>query len=95
MSHSSKPNYFKLIPKYLFRPKIDPLSLSNTNKSIMGFNLIYLWDKPDELKVMTKNIQDMNLKKPHIGKVFTFKNLMEALKYFQSGRSIGKVVVRL
>ena len=94
MSHSSRPDYLKLIPKYLFRPKVDPLSLSNMNKSIMGFNLIYLWDKPDELKVMIKDILNMNLQKPYIGKVFSFRNLMEALRYFQSGRSIGKVVVK-
>ena len=95
MSHSAKPDYLKLIPKYLFRPRVDPLSLSNLNKSIMGFNLIYLWDRPNELKVMIKNILEMNLKKPHIGKVYSFRNLMEALRYFQSGRSIGKVVVTL
>ena len=95
MSHSAKPDYLKLIPKYLFRPRVDPLSLSNLNKSIMGFNLIYLWDRPNELKVMIKNILEMNLKKPHIGKVYPFRNLMEALRYFQSGRSIGKVVVTL
>ena len=84
MSHSAKPDYLKLIPKYLFRPRVDPLSLSNLNKSIMGFNLIYLWDRPDELKVMIKNILDMNLKKPHIGKVYSIRNLMDALRYFQS-----------
>ena len=95
MSHSAKPDYLKLIPKYLFRPRVDPLSLSNLNKSIMGFNLIYLWDRPNELKVMIKNILEMNLKKPHVGKVYSFRNLMEALRYFQSGRSIGKVVVTL
>jgi len=95
MSHSAKPDYLKLIPKYLFRPRVDPLSLSNLNKSIMGFNLIYLWDRPNELKVMIKNILEMNLKKPHIGKVYSFRNLMEALRYFQSGRSIGKVIVTL
>ena len=93
MSQSSRPNYFKILYKYLTRPKVDPLSLSNTNKSIMGFNLIYLWDRPDELQVMIKEILNMNLKKPHIGKIFSFKNLMEALRYFQSGRSIGKVIV--
>ena len=94
MSQSSRPNYFKILFKYLTRPKVDPLSLSNTNKSIMGFNLIYLWDRSDELQVMIKEILNMNLKKPHIGKIFSFKNLMEALRYFQSGRSIGKVVVK-
>lgn len=94
MSHSPRPDYLKLIPRYLFRPKVDPLSLSNMNKSIMGFNLIYLWDRPDDLRVMAEQILKMELKRPYIGKVFSFKNLIEALKYFQSGRSIGKVIVK-
>jgi alcohol dehydrogenase len=95
MSTASRPNFLKIIPKYLTRPKVDPLSLSNTNKSIMGFNLIYLWDRPDELKAMAEDTLNMNLEKPHIGKVYPFNRLMDALKYFQSGRSIGEVVVRV
>ena len=94
MSKSSRPNLLKIIPKYLTRPKVDPLSLSNTNKSMMGFNLIYLWDKPDELKAMAEDTLNMHLEKPHIGKVYPFNRLMDALKYFQTGKSIGKVVVR-
>jgi len=94
MSQSSRPNYFNVFYKFLTRPKVDPLSLSNINKSVMGFNLIYLWDRPDELNTMAIEILKMNLKPPHIGKVFSFKHLIEALRYFQTGRSIGKVVVR-
>lgn len=95
MSNSSRPNLLKIIPKFLARPKIDPLSLSDTNKSVMGFNLIYLWDEPDQLKNMAENILKMNLKKPYIGKVFTFSKLIDALRYFQTGRSIGKVVIKV
>lgn len=95
MSNSPRPNLLKIIPKYLTRPKIDPLSLSDSNKSVMGFNLIYLWDKPEELKIMAQNILKMNLERPHIGKVCLFRKLVSALKYFQTGRSIGKVVVVL
>lgn len=95
MSQSSRPNYFKIIPKFLFRPKIDPLSLSNTNRSIMGFNLIYLWDKPNELKNMLLEILNMNIKPPHIGKVYTFNDLIIALRFFQSGKTIGKIVVKM
>ena len=94
MSQSPRPNYLSVLYKFLTRPKVDPLSLSNTNKSVMGFNLIYLWDRPDELREMANEILKMNLEKPYIGKVFSFENLIDALKYFQSGKSIGKVVVR-
>jgi alcohol dehydrogenase len=95
MSKSKSPNYFKIIPKFLFRPKVDPLSLSNINKSVMGFNLIHLWDKPDDLKNMSQEILKMNLKLPHIGKVYTFDDLIEALRFFQSGKTIGKVVIKI
>jgi alcohol dehydrogenase len=37
----------------------------------------------------------MNLKPPYIGKVYSFKNLIGALRYFQSGNTIGKVVVNV
>jgi NADPH:quinone reductase-like Zn-dependent oxidoreductase len=95
MSQSSRPNYFKVFFKYLTRPKVDPLELSNINKSVMGFNLIYLWDRPDELNDMASEILKMNLKPPHIGKVFSFDKLIDALKYFQTGKSIGKVVAKV
>ena len=95
MSQSSRPNYFKLIPKFLSRPKVDPLSLSNTNRSLMGFNLIYLWDKPDELKNMLLEILNLNIKPPYVGKVYTFDDLIVALKFFQSGKTIGKIVVKI
>ena len=94
MSHSSSPNYLNVLYRYLTRPKVDPLSLSNINKSVMGFNLIYLWDRPDDLRKMASEILNMNLAKPHIGKVFSFKHLIDALRYFQTGKSIGKVVVK-
>ncbi|MGB5530219.1 MAG: zinc-binding dehydrogenase [Ignavibacteriaceae bacterium] len=95
MSQSSRPNYLSVFYKFLTRPKVDPLSLSNFNKSVMGFNLIYLWDRPDELREMSEKILKMNLKKPHIGKVYSFENLIDALRYFQTGKSIGKVVVKI
>jgi alcohol dehydrogenase len=94
MSPSNRPNYFKVLIKYLTRPKVDPLSLSDKNRSVMGFNLIYLWDKPNELKNILFGILNMNLKPPHIGKVYPFDQLLEALRYFQSGKSMGKIVVK-
>jgi len=93
MSHLSRPNYFKLLFQYLTRPKVDPISLSDTNRSIMGFNLIYLWDKPDAMKRMLTKILNFNLKKPYVGNTFSFDKLPDALKLFQSGKTIGKIVV--
>ena len=93
MSHQSRPNYPKLLYQLITRPRVEPLSLSDTNRSIMGFNLIYLWDKPEEMKRMLTNILNFNLNKPFVGNTFTFDKLLDALKLFQSGKTIGKVVV--
>jgi len=95
MTHSSRPNYFKLLYQFLTRPKVDPLSLTDTNCSVMGFNLIYLWNKPGEMKRLIKIIFDMNLRKPYVGNIFTFDKLPDALRLFQSGKTVGKVVVRI
>jgi len=95
MSKSSRPNYPKVIYKYLTRPKVDPLSLSDTNRSVMGFNLIYLWDKPDYMKRIVDIIINYNLEKPYVGAIFNFDKLSAALKHFQSGKTVGKVVVNI
>ncbi len=95
MSHSSRPNYLNVLYKFLTRPKVDPLSLSNINKSVMGFNLIYLWDRPDELTSMAEEVLKIKINRPFIGKVYPFEKLVKALRYFQSGKTIGKIVVKV
>lgn len=93
-SHTSRPNYPKLIWKYLKRPKIDPLKLPSQNKSLMGFNLIWLYEKTELMHEMLDELQALQLKPQHIGHVFSFDELPEAIKLFQKGKTIGKVVVK-
>lgn len=90
---SNSPNLLRLAYQYLTRPKIDPLSMISSNKSLLAFNLIWLWDKIDELSVMLEKILEMQLPPPLIGKTFPFANARDALHYFKSGKSIGKVIL--
>jgi alcohol dehydrogenase len=92
-SHGFKPNYPRLIWKFLKRPKIDPLRLPTENKSLMGFNLIYLYDQTDMMHHMLKELQELQLKPQHIGQVFKFEEMHEAIRMFQQGKTVGKVVV--
>jgi alcohol dehydrogenase len=94
-SHSDKPEWLKLYWKYLNRPKIDPLRLPTQNKSIMGFNLIYLYEQTDMMHGMLKALQELQLKPQHIGQVFAFEEMHKAIKLFQKGETVGKVVVKL
>ncbi len=91
----SRPNPLKLIYKYLTRPKIDPMKMINTNRAVLGFNLIWLWEKKNDLQKYYNEITKLNLVKPIIGKVFTFTDLHKAVQYLQSGKSVGKVVVKV
>jgi len=90
---SDSPNIFKLGYQYLTRPKIDPLSMISSNKSLLAFNLIWLWDKIEELSLMLEKILEMHLSPPLIGKTFPFPNALDALHYFKSGKSVGKVIL--
>jgi NADPH:quinone reductase-like Zn-dependent oxidoreductase len=89
----NRPNYLKLIWKYLKRPKVDPLKMITENKSVMGFNLIWLYEKADLMKQLLQEIFELNLDAPYIGERFTFAELPEACKKFKEGNTVGKVII--
>lgn len=94
-THTSFPNYLELAYKYFTRPKVDILKLIEQNKSVMGFNLIWLYDKNEYMKKLLNEIIELNLDKPYIGEVFEFNQLPEAIRKFQSGNTFGKVVIKV
>jgi alcohol dehydrogenase len=94
-THTSFPNYLELAYKYFTRPKVDILKLIEQNKSVMGFNLIWLYDKNEYMKKLLNEIIELNLDKPSIGEVFEFNQLPEAIRKFQSGNTFGKVVIKV
>jgi alcohol dehydrogenase len=94
-SHGDKPDWLKLYWKYLNRPKIDPLRLPTQNKSLMGFNLIYLYEQTDMMHEMLTALQALQLRPQHIGHVFRFEEMHKAIHLFQKGETVGKVVVEV
>ena len=90
---NDRPNYLKLLWKHLLRPKVDPQSLAEINKGLLGFNLIYLYEQADLMHTLLKEIEDLHIGKPYIGQTFSFDQLPEAIRTFQGGKTIGKVVV--
>lgn len=94
-THTIFPNYLELAYKYFTRPKIDILKLIEQNRSVMGFNLIWIYENGDYLKSLLNEIIELNLAKPYIGEIFNFNQIPEAIKKFQSGKTFGKVVVKV
>ena len=87
--------WLKLGWKYVNRPTVDPTNLPGDNKSVMGFNLIWMFDKIVELGELLGGLTDLGLPAPKVGEVFTFDKLPSAIRVFQSGGTSGKVVVTL
>ena len=89
----NKLNPFTLAMKFLKRPKIDPLKLISDNKSMMGFNLIWLYEKKEVLEASLQALSQLAIGKPLVGHTFDFDSLKEAIALFQSGQTTGKVVI--
>jgi len=93
-SPGKRPNYFKVIYEHLTRPRIDPQAMSEVNKGILGFNLIYLYERVELMRSLIAELKELDIGKPHVGHTFEFDNLLEAIQLFQTGKTIGKVVIR-
>lgn len=92
-SHRATPDYLMLARRFLAMPRYHTLTLIESNKSILGFNLIWLYDRVDMLKRFFCEVQALELPSPHVGTVLPFDRLKEAVRLLQSGTTTGKVVV--
>lgn len=92
---TNSPNWPRLAWLYLTRPKIDPQKMIESNKGILGFNLIWLYDKKELMKQILKELENFQMEAPFIGHRFKFDEMHEALKLFQSGKTVGKVVLTI
>jgi synaptic vesicle membrane protein VAT-1 len=95
MPRRARPNYLRLAFRYLCRPRIDPLRMIAENRSVMGFNLIWLWEQADRLPRAYDQLAPLMATPPHIGRRFGFEGAPAALRHLQSGESIGKVVLEV
>lgn len=92
-SVGDRPNKFRLLYHWWTRPKIDPQKLPETNKGVLGFNLIWLYERAALMHGLLQELEALALKPPHVGHVFPFEKMREAILLFQSGKTVGKVVV--
>lgn len=95
-SHNGRRNFFKLIWYYFRTPRFNPINLTMDNKSVCGFNLVYLFDKVD----LFQKIMGGLLKYDSAGKIppmpiktFPFDKVADAHRQIENGNSIGKIVL--
>lgn len=91
-----KPRWGKLAIDWLRTPRFNPLALTNDNKSVLAFNLSYLFDRGDLLAEAMATLSewiDRNQVKPLPVREYPLARVADAHRDLESGRTIGKLVL--
>jgi hypothetical protein len=90
------PNWIRLAWQWLFRPSVDPLDIIAQNRSVMGFNLIWMWDKEKEMSGMLEGLMTtLEWLPPHVGREFAFGEAKEAMAYLQVRLCVFPPIIHL
>ena len=92
-SPGDRPNKWHMLKLWVSRPKIDPQQLPETNRGVLGFNLIWLYERAELMQQLLHDLEDLKLSAPHVGHRFSYDKLPDAIRLFQTGKTVGKVVV--
>jgi synaptic vesicle membrane protein VAT-1 len=90
------PSWAKLAVDWVRTPRFDPLAMTNDNKSVMAFNLSYLFEHADLLAASMGTLLALaNEGKVAPPKVTTFQldRVKDAHRALESGETIGKLVL--
>jgi NADPH:quinone reductase-like Zn-dependent oxidoreductase len=89
-------NKIKALAESVAVPLIYPPSMVSKNVSLMGFNLFFLSQKTAYLRKAAEQLMrwyEKGILRPVVGTVFPFEKMVEAHRFLQSRKSVGKVVV--
>ncbi len=95
-SHSGRKNRLKLIWDYMRTPRFNPFDLTGSNKTISGFNLIYLFEKVELFHaIMTQLLmwESKGLIPPMPVSTFPFEDVVKAHQAMESGKTVGKLAL--
>ncbi|MBK9294593.1 MAG: zinc-binding dehydrogenase [Oligoflexia bacterium] len=91
-----KINYLKAVIGILKTPKFDPMKLVTDNKSIICFNVSFLFSEDrliqENLNGLVEMINSGQIKPPHVN-IFSFNDVAKAHQFIESGKSTGKLVL--
>ena len=96
LPHNGRLNKIKLIWDWLLTPRFSPFNLTTENRSVCGFNLIYLFDKVSffrsNMEILLTKVENGEISAMPITE-FPFLQVAEAHRYMESGKSSGKIAL--
>lgn len=95
-SSSGHKNWPKLIRDYFRTPRFNPFELTGSNKTVSGFNLIYLFERVSLFRDIMSTLVEwtsQGLIPPMPVSEYAFEDVREAHRALESGKTIGKLVL--
>jgi NADPH:quinone reductase-like Zn-dependent oxidoreductase len=93
---AGRPNYAKLAVDFLRTPRFSPLAMTNDNKSVLAFNLSYLFERLDVLdEGMTAlaRMLESGTFRPLPTAAYPLDDVARAHSDLESGATVGKLVL--
>jgi len=91
-----RPNWLKLARDYLRTPRFNPLDLTQDSKSVMAFNLSYLFERTDILGLamgdLIRWLEAGDIQPPGTT-TYPFEDVAQAHRDIESGQTTGKLVL--
>jgi NADPH:quinone reductase-like Zn-dependent oxidoreductase len=95
-SPTGKKNYLKLIWYYFKTPRFNPFHLTGLNRTISGFNLIYLFEKASLFREIMNTLLELDRERllPEMPITnYAFDEVAQAHHAMESGNTVGKLVL--
>ena len=93
-----KVNWPKLIWDYCRTPRFNPLRMTSENKSLITFNLSFLFNRKDLLEegmgTLLKWLNEGKIRPPKV-KAYPLQEVGNAHRELESGKSVGKIVIKV
>lgn len=91
-----KPRWLELAVKWLRTPRFNPLRLTNENRSVLAFNLSYLFERPELLaggmQELLAWVEAGKVRAPPVT-IFPLDRAADAHRAIESGTTVGKLVL--
>ena len=93
-----RPNRLRLPWDYTHTPRFNPFSLTTRNRSVLGFNLSFLFDRSEILHEAMDQllgwVEDDKIQ-PLAVHTYPFEQVAQAHRDLESGQTVGKLVLVL
>ncbi len=96
VTHNGLPGKLRLVWDYLRTPRFSPFDLTTKNRSVLGFNLSFLFDKRELMATGMQQIlqwlEQGKLSPPTVTR-YAFDSVAAAHRDLESGQTVGKLVL--